>query len=106
MTLTGAGFNGETTVELVSSSGAAVYQALGVSLDTFTQITATFNLNGIPLGVYNVRVSRLVAWRRTSQCVYRNGGKSGEVGNTAHSSGSIRFPYFCDAVRRVYEHGK
>ena len=43
LTLTGSGFNSTTTVELVSTANT-VYTAASVTLDTFTQLTATFDL--------------------------------------------------------------
>ncbi len=53
LTLTGSGFNGSTTVALVPMAGTP-YQASSVSLDTPTQLTATFDLTSVPTGVYSV----------------------------------------------------
>src|SRR5207249_4980233 len=57
MTLTGAGFGAGTTVELVSSGGNP-YAATNVSVDSFTQLTATFPPNLAPAGLYSARVTR------------------------------------------------
>ena len=57
LTLTGAGFDAATLVELVASNGTA-YAASSVGVDSFTQITATFAANTIPAGTYTVRVRR------------------------------------------------
>ncbi|MFO0943396.1 MAG: RHS repeat-associated core domain-containing protein, partial [Pirellulales bacterium] len=54
--LSGAGFNGPTTVQLIAANNNA-YGAASVSLDTYTQVTATFDLTGVPQGVYKVRVT-------------------------------------------------
>ena len=56
LTLTGSGFNGTTTVALVPMAGSD-YMATSVSLDTPTQLAATFDLTGVPQGVYSVVVS-------------------------------------------------
>jgi len=60
MTLNGAGFTNATTVALVSSDGTTVYPATSVSFDTFTQLTATIDLTGVPQGTYSVRVTNAV----------------------------------------------
>jgi RHS repeat-associated protein len=57
MTLTGAGFGAGTTVELIAASGTS-YSAASVSVDSFTQLTATFPPNLAPAGIYSVRVLR------------------------------------------------
>ena len=57
MTLTGAGFTAATSVSLVAANGTTVYKASSVTFDTFTQLTATVNLAGVPKGVYSVRVT-------------------------------------------------
>jgi RHS repeat-associated protein len=57
LTLTGSGFDGTTTVSLISASNQ-VYMASTVSFDTPTQLTATFSLSGVPQGVYSVEVTR------------------------------------------------
>ena len=55
MTLTGGGFEPGTTVKLVS--GATTIPAQTADIDSFTQLTATFNLAvAAPLGKYDVRV--------------------------------------------------
>jgi RHS repeat-associated protein len=55
MTLTGAGFEAGTAVELLGGRDAP-YSATNVSVDSFTQLTATFPPNLAPPGVYSVRV--------------------------------------------------
>jgi RHS repeat-associated protein len=55
LTLTGSGFNSASSVELVSTENT-IYTASGVTLDTFTQLSATFNLSGVPQGTYSVVV--------------------------------------------------
>ncbi len=56
LTLSGSGFNNSTSVELVSM-GNTVYKAGSVTLDTFTRLTATFDISGVPQGVYSVVVN-------------------------------------------------
>ena len=56
MTLTGAGFTGSTTVALVAANGTTTYPPTTYSIDSFTQITATFPAN-IPAGTYSVRAT-------------------------------------------------
>lgn len=57
LTVTGAGFDATTAAELVASDGT-VYRATSVSADSFTQLTATFDLSGVPVGgAYSLRVS-------------------------------------------------
>ena len=69
MTLHGSGFTNATSVELVST-GNTVYTAASVTLDTFTQLTATFDLSGVPQGTYSVVVTspgaRAPRWREPS----------------------------------------
>lgn len=43
-------------MSLVSSSNT-VYAASSVSFDSFTQLTATFDLTSVPQGVYSVQVT-------------------------------------------------
>ncbi len=56
LTLTGSGFNSGTTVSLLPMAGSP-HSASSVILDTFTQLTATFDLTGVPQGVYSVVAS-------------------------------------------------
>ena len=56
LTLSGAGFDGTTAVQLVA--GDTVYSATSVTVDSFTQATATFLLAEVPAGTYAVRVAR------------------------------------------------
>ena len=56
MTLTGAGFVPGTTVKLIPTAGGSDVNTATVSIDTYTQITATFNLTGVPQGNYTVYV--------------------------------------------------
>ena len=59
LTLTGAGFDQATSVALVPAVGpTTAYDASSVSLDTFTQLTATFDLSQVPEGLYSVIVTR------------------------------------------------
>lgn len=55
MSLTGAGFHAGTQVQLVSAAGD-VYAATSVTVDSHTQVTATFAANTAPAGSYSVRV--------------------------------------------------
>ncbi|MGO9917226.1 MAG: Ig-like domain repeat protein, partial [Isosphaeraceae bacterium] len=55
-TLNGAGFTSATSVSLVGSDNT-VYPASSVSFDTFTQLTATISLAGVPQGTYSVQVT-------------------------------------------------
>jgi RHS repeat-associated protein len=57
MTLAGAGFDPTTIVELVASGGAS-FAADAVSVDSFTQLTATFASNTVPAGRYSVLLSQ------------------------------------------------
>ena len=57
LTLNGAGFTTATSVALVASNGTTTYPASSVTFDTFTQLTATVNLTGVPQGVYSIRVT-------------------------------------------------
>jgi RHS repeat-associated protein len=57
MTVSGAGFDNNTQIALVAAGGAT-FPAATVSADSFTRITATFDLNGVPQGVYSVRATR------------------------------------------------
>ena len=57
LTLTGAGFTTRPSVALVAADGTTTYPASSVTFDTFTQLTATFNLAGVPQGTYSVRVT-------------------------------------------------
>ncbi len=57
LTLTGAGFDQTTSVELVGASDIA-FAPTSTSIDLPTQITATFAAGSIPAGTYNVEVSK------------------------------------------------
>ena len=57
LTLTGAGFDATTTVELVAPDDTA-YAADLVELDSFTQMTVTFAAGAVPAGLYSVRASQ------------------------------------------------
>src|SRR5207245_1036342 len=57
LTLTGAGFDRTTIVELLDSGGAT-HPADAVSIDTPTHLTATFAAGSIPPGTYAVRARR------------------------------------------------
>ena len=57
LTLTGTGFDNTTSAELVGTGGK-VYTATSVAFDTPTQLTATFNLTGVPQGTYGVEVTK------------------------------------------------
>jgi hypothetical protein len=64
MTITGAGFVGDTKVDLVA--GVQIIQATSVEVDSFTHLTAAFPPN-IPPGIFDVRVTvpgKTPAWRR------------------------------------------
>ena len=65
LVLSGGGFDGSTTVQLLGA-GTPV-NAASVSVDTFTQLTATFDLPAnFPQGSYAVRVVR--ATERPPSC--------------------------------------
>ncbi len=66
LNLTGSGFSLATTVKLVNTSTSTVYTASTVTLDTLAQITATFNLAGVPPGTYNVVVTNPARRARNS----------------------------------------
>ncbi len=55
LTLTGAGFNSSTTVELVAGDGTT-YPASAVRLNSPTQIAARFAAGTVPAGTYTVEV--------------------------------------------------
>jgi RHS repeat-associated protein len=56
LTLTGAGFTAGTTVALVGSNGTTTYAATSVTVDLYTQVTATFPA-WLPADNYSVRVT-------------------------------------------------
>ena len=56
LTLAGSGFTNSTTIALVGADGTA-YPASAVAFDTFTQITATIDLSGVPQGIYSIRAT-------------------------------------------------
>ncbi len=62
LTITGAGFSQGMTVELISPGGTTTYPATSVSIDTFNQITAAFDLTKVPItgtnAPYTVKVTR------------------------------------------------
>jgi RHS repeat-associated protein len=57
LTLTGAGFDATTTVDLVAADGKA-YPANSLDLASATRLTATFSTGTVPAGVYSVRTSK------------------------------------------------
>jgi hypothetical protein len=57
LTLTGAGFDQTTQVQLTSADGQA-YPAASISIDSPTKITATFAAGSVPAGVYDVEASK------------------------------------------------
>jgi len=57
ITLTGAGFAPSTIVQLQASDGTA-YSPASASVDSFTQVTATFAANSVPVGRYSVKLSK------------------------------------------------
>ncbi len=57
MTLTGAGFNSATTVDLVAANETTTYPASSVQFNSQTQLTATFAANTVPPGDYSVQVN-------------------------------------------------
>ena len=80
LNLTGSGFSSATTVKLVSTSTSTVYTATSVTLDTLTQITATFNLTGVPQGTYNVVVTNPGGQSsQLASALHRDGGRHGHV---------------------------
>ncbi|MDB5389702.1 MAG: repeat protein, partial [Planctomycetaceae bacterium] len=58
MTLTGAGFTNISQIALIAADNTA-FPATTKIVDSLTQITATFNLQNVPLGVYSVRITSL-----------------------------------------------
>jgi hypothetical protein len=57
LTISGAGFDSTTTVALVSAGGTT-YPAQGTSVDSFTQLSATFAAGDVPAGTYTVRLTQ------------------------------------------------
>ena len=57
ITLSGAGFVNGTDVELFASDGTTTYASSSVSIDSYTQMTASFPA-GLPAGTYSVRASK------------------------------------------------
>ena len=57
MTLTGTGFNSQSTVSLVASDGTA-YPLTNATADTLTQMTATIAANSVPAGIYTVEMTQ------------------------------------------------
>ena len=58
LTLSGLGFDGSTTVNLVSSSNA-IFPAHSVHVDLPTQLTVAFTAGSVPAGTYTVQVNNL-----------------------------------------------
>jgi len=56
LTVNGAGFDGATWVALIDGDGIA-HPATAISVDSYTQITATFDLTTLAAGIYTVRAS-------------------------------------------------
>jgi RHS repeat-associated protein len=56
LTLSGAGFDSSTAVQLVAVNGP-VYLPRSVSVNSFNQITATFASNSVPAGLYSVLIT-------------------------------------------------
>jgi RHS repeat-associated protein len=56
LTVSGAGFDDATTVDLVAGDGTVVHPG-GVSLVSPTQLTANFDDGAVPAGVYSVRAT-------------------------------------------------
>jgi RHS repeat-associated protein len=57
LTLRGAGFVPEMRVELVGRNGT-LYPATSISVESFTRLSASFEANTVPVGLYDVRVHR------------------------------------------------
>jgi RHS repeat-associated protein len=57
LTLTGAGFNSSSEVELVAGDGTP-FAANSLTADSYSQLTAGFASNTVPAGMYSVRVSQ------------------------------------------------
>jgi YD repeat-containing protein len=55
MTVTGGGFTTTSQVSLIAAN-STVFPASSLFVDSSAQVTATFNLQGVPIGVYSVRV--------------------------------------------------
>ena len=55
LTLSGAGFDGSSSVQFIN--GTSNYAATSISVDSFTQITATEAAGALPPGTYSIRVS-------------------------------------------------
>ena len=58
MTLTGAGFESGTTVELLAGGGVTAVTATNVSVDSYSQITAFFPPTLVSTGLYSVRIQQ------------------------------------------------
>ncbi|MBM4046934.1 MAG: hypothetical protein FJ279_17660, partial [Planctomycetes bacterium] len=56
LTVTGAGFGAGTAIQLLDANGTA-YAPTGMSVDSYTQVTAQFNLPAMAVGAYDVRVT-------------------------------------------------
>jgi RHS repeat-associated protein len=56
LTVNGAGFDGMIWVALVDGDGIT-HPATAISVDSYTQITATFDLTALAAGIYTVRAS-------------------------------------------------
>ena len=57
LTLTGTGFNSQSTVSLVAAHGT-IYPLSNVTEDSLTQMTATIVANTVPAGTYTVEVTQ------------------------------------------------
>lgn len=56
MTLTGAGFEAGSTIELLGSGGILAGATTDVSVDSFTQMTANFPAGLVSAGLYSIRL--------------------------------------------------
>jgi|GEM_PF-1141395 len=56
LSLAGSGFDSSSSVTLIGTNGTS-YTADSVEVDSYEDITATFNSNTVPAGVYSVQVS-------------------------------------------------
>ncbi|MDB5391413.1 MAG: repeat protein, partial [Planctomycetaceae bacterium] len=57
VTLNGSGFLPGTTVDLLSAGGTVIATAQAVQINSFSQVTATFNLTGVATGTYGLRAT-------------------------------------------------
>ena len=105
LTLNGAGFTTATSVALVAANNTTTYPASTVSFDTFTQLTATVNLAGVPQGVYSVLVTNGSGGSDTLPAAFTvTAAGQANLRDPVDPAGRCRPPHLVNVLRRVFQH--